>query len=71
MLWLNPSTGDVAEAPNRPSAAWVIIVESIIDGQPIESTLEGLRRILLSNDTSIGNLINEFSTKNNSETKIS
>jgi X-linked retinitis pigmentosa GTPase regulator len=51
MLWLNPSTGDVAEAPNRPSAAWVIIVESIIDGQPIESTLEGLRRILLSNDT--------------------
>ena len=50
MLWLNPSTGDVVEAPKRPSAAWVIVIEVNLDGEMIPSTLEGLRRGILSSD---------------------
>jgi len=48
MLWLNPSTGDVVEAPKRPSAAWVIVVPATIDGDITQSTLEGLKKAILS-----------------------
>ena len=57
MLWLNPTTGDVIESPKRPSAAWVIVVETEIDGQTVVSNLEGLiRAILSSNDYSMRRL---------------
>ena len=46
MLWLNPSTGDVVEAPKRPSAAWVVVISAPIDNQQVESTLEGLERAI-------------------------
>jgi len=48
MLWLNLSTGDVVEAPKRPSAAWVVVISASIDGQMVESTLEGLERAITS-----------------------
>ena len=50
MLWLNPSTGDVMEAPNRPSPAWVTVVGAEIVGENVESTLEGLRRAMMMSD---------------------
>ena len=48
MLWLNPTTGDVVEAPKRPSAAWLIVIEAKISGKTVQSTLEGLRIAILS-----------------------
>ena len=50
MLWLNPSKGDVIEAPKRPSPAWVTIVGVKIGNQNVESTLEGLRRAMMKSD---------------------
>ena len=51
MLWLNPSTGDLLEAPKRPSASWVVVVETELDGYLTVSTLEGLRRAILSSQS--------------------
>ena len=53
MLWLNPTTGDVMDSPKRPSPVWVVIVEAKIRGNPhtVESTLEGLRRIIIQSNT--------------------
>jgi len=51
MLWLNPSTGDVMESPKRPSPAWVTVVGAQIGGNTVESTLEGLRRGMMSADS--------------------
>ena len=51
MLWLNPTTGDVMDTPKRPSPAWVVVVEGTIDGKTVESTLEGLRRIIIQSNT--------------------
>ncbi len=48
MLWLNLSTGDIVEAPKRPSAAWVVVISASIDSQMVESTLEGLERAITS-----------------------
>ncbi len=50
MLWLNPSTGDVIDAPKRPSPAWVAVVGVKISNQEVESTLEGLRRAMMKSD---------------------
>ena len=36
------------EAPKRPSAAWVIVVPATIDGDITQSTLEGLKKAILS-----------------------
>ena len=48
MLWLNPSQGDVIQAPNRPSPAWVTVVGVKIADADVESTLEGLRRAMMN-----------------------
>ena len=48
MLWLNPSTGDIVEAPKRPSAAWLIVIRAKLSGKTVQSTLEGLRIAILS-----------------------
>ena len=51
MLWLNPSTGDVIEAPKRPSPAWVTIVGVKIGNQNVESPLlRDLRRAMMKSD---------------------
>ena len=50
MLWLNPSKGDVIQAPKRPSPAWVSVVGVKIVNQDVESTLEGLRRAMMKSD---------------------
>ena len=53
MLWLNPTTGDVMDSPKRPSPVWVVVVEATIKGYPnaVESTLEGLRRLIIQSNT--------------------
>jgi len=51
MLWLNTTTGDVMDTPKRPSNEWVIIVDVTIDNNTVESTLEGLRRVIINSDT--------------------
>ena len=50
MLWLNLPTGDVIEAPKRPSPAWVSVVGVKIVNQEVESTLEGLRRAMMKSE---------------------
>tara|TARA_Y100000034_G_scaffold18727_1_gene20800 strand:- start:3520 stop:5664 length:2145 start_codon:yes stop_codon:yes gene_type:complete len=50
MLWLNLPTGDVIEAPKRPSPAWVTVVGVKIVNQEVESTLEGLRRAMMKSE---------------------
>ncbi len=53
MLWLNTTEGDVIQAPNRPSSAWVKVVGVSIANQNVESTLEGLRRAMMKSDTNL------------------
>ena len=36
------------EAPKRPSPAWVTVVKTEIEGETVESTLEGLRRAMMT-----------------------
>jgi len=35
------------EVPKRPSPAWVVVIGADIAGQNSESTLEGLRRVIM------------------------
>ncbi len=51
MLWLNPSDGAIIDAPKRPSPNFVVAVHAELGGTVVESTMGGIHRAILQNDS--------------------